>query len=155
PLQYVDSNGTFVTQSFLAPFWTQVKSFALSSGDQFRSFVAKFGPLRSNDPEFVSQAKALIDTSANLSDAQKMIAEYWADGPNSETPPGHWSLFAQYVSARDRNSLDDDVKLFFALTNALFDASIVAWDAKLAFDSVRPVTEIPYLFAGQQIRTWG
>jgi hypothetical protein len=155
PLQYVDSSGTFVTQSYLGPFWNRVTPFALSSGDQFRSFVARFGPFRSNDPDFVSQARALIDISANLTDAQKMIAEYWADGPRSETPPGHWSLFAQYVSARDGNSLDEDVRLFFALSNAIFDAGIVAWDAKLAFDSVRPVTAIPYLFAGQPIRTWG
>src|SRR5438046_3699358 len=44
--------------------------------------------------------------------------------------------------------------MFFALTNAVFDAGIAAWDAKRAFDSVRPVTSIPYLFHGQQIRAW-
>jgi hypothetical protein len=41
------------------------------------------------------------------------------------------------------------------MTNATFDASIVAWDAKRAFDSVRPATAICYLFHGQQIRSWG
>ncbi|MBV8705825.1 MAG: vanadium-dependent haloperoxidase, partial [Acidobacteriaceae bacterium] len=45
--------------------------------------------------------------------------------------------------------------MFFALTNAIFDAGIVAGDAKRAFDSVRPATSIPYLFQGQQIRAWG
>jgi PAP2 superfamily len=45
--------------------------------------------------------------------------------------------------------------MYFVLTNALFDASIAAWDAKRAFDSVRPATAIPYLFHGQQIRSWG
>jgi hypothetical protein len=84
-----------------------------------------------------------------------MIAEYWANGPHSELPPGHWDLFAQYVSARDHHTLDDDVKMFFELTNAIFDAGIAAWDAKRAFDSVRPVTSIPYLFHGQQITAWG
>src|SRR5205823_4789901 len=42
-----------------------------------------------------------------------------------------------------------------ALTNALFDASIACWDGKRAFDSVRPATAIPFLFHGQQIRSWG
>jgi hypothetical protein len=84
-----------------------------------------------------------------------MIAEYWADGPHSELPPGHWDLFAQFVSARDHHKLADDVKLFFAMTNAIFDAGIVAWDAKRAFDSVRPVTAIPFLFNGQQIQARG
>ena len=88
-------------------------------------------------------------------DEQKVIAEYWADGPSSELPPGHWCLFAQFVSQRDGHGMDDDVKMFFALTNAIFDASIVSWDAKRAFDSVRPVTAIHYLFMGQQVRAWG
>jgi hypothetical protein len=132
-----------------------VKGFALSSGDQFRSLIARYGPVTSADPEFISQAQELVDMSANLTDRDKMIAEYWADGPRSETPPGHWNLFAQFVSARDRNSLDADVRMFFALTNAIFDAGIVAWDAKREWDSVRPITAIEYLFRGRQIRCWG
>jgi hypothetical protein len=103
----------------------------------------------------VNQARDLITISANLTDEQKMIAEYWADGPHSELPPGHWDLFAQFVSARDHHELADDVKLFFAMTNAIFDGSIVAWDAKRFFNSVRPITAIPFLFQGQQIRAWG
>ncbi len=93
--------------------------------------------------------------SAGLTDRQKMIAEYWSDGPNSEQPPGHWALFAQIVSERDHHTLDDDVKMFFALSNAMFDASIAVWDAKREYDSVRPVTAIPFLFRGKTIRSWG
>ena len=33
--------------------------------------------------------------------------------------------------------------------------TIVAWDAKRAFNSVRPVTALPFLFQGQQIQAWG
>ncbi len=84
-----------------------------------------------------------------------MTAEYWLDGPNSEQPPGHWALFAQWVSARDHHTLDDDVKMFFALSNAVFDAGIAAWDMKRAYDSVRPATAIPALLAGKKIRSWG
>jgi hypothetical protein len=64
-------------------------------------------------------------------------------------PPGHWALLAQFVSARDHHTLDRDVKMFFALTNATFDASIVAWDAKRAFDSIRLASAICFLFHGQ------
>jgi hypothetical protein len=114
-----------------------------------------WGPAVFGSAAFTKQALELITLSANLTDEQKMIAEYWADGPSSESPPGHWDLFAQFVSARDHNELADDVKMFFALTNAIFDAGIVTWDAKRAFNSERPVTAIPFLFQGQQIRTWG
>jgi hypothetical protein len=155
PLQYFDATGAFVTPAYIGPFWSKVIPFALTSADQFRPLIAQSGPALFGSAAFVKQAADLITISANLKDEQKMIAEYWADGPHSELPPGHWDLFAQFVSARDHNRLSDDVKLFFALTNAIFDAGIVAWDAKRAFDSVRPVTAIPFLFQGQQIRAWG
>jgi hypothetical protein len=51
--------------------------------------------------------------------------------------------------------VDEDVKMFFALTNAMLDAGIAAWDAKRAYDSVRPVTAISLLFWGKRIRAWG
>ena len=155
PLRYVDATGTMVTQSYLAPFWGMVRPFSLRSGDYFRPLLQWFPPSQYGEAEFLTQAQEIVDMSANLTDEHKLIAEYWADGPRSETPPGHWNVFAQYVSRRDNHSLDDDVRMFFALNNAVFDAGIVAWDAKRVFDSVRPATAIPYLFAGQAIRAWG
>jgi hypothetical protein len=105
--------------------------------------------------EYLDQAEELVRLSAGLTGEQKMIVEYWRDGPNSETPPGHWCLLGQFVSKRDHHSLDDDIKLFFALANAELDASIVAWDAKERYDSIRPASAIPYLFHGRQIQAWG
>ena len=104
---------------------------------------------------FEKEVEQTIKYSASLTDETKMIAEYWADGPNSELPPGHWCLFGAAVSRRDNHSVDDDVKMFFALGNALFDGSIVAWDAKRYFDSVRPVTAVHFWKAGKMIRAWG
>lgn len=113
------------------------------------------GPVSFGSPEFEAQASDLLEISANLTDAQKTAADYWADGPRSETPPGHWNLFAQFVSERDRLGLNDDVKLFFALNNAAFDGAISCWDTKVTFDSVRPITAVRYLFNGQQVQAWG
>jgi hypothetical protein len=155
PLQYVDATGTFVRQGFVAAQWYKVKPYAMSSPSQFRSFIARFGPALHGSAAFVEQAQELIDFSAHLTDTQKMIAEYWKDGPKSETPPGHWCLFAQFVSDRDHHTLDDDAKMFYAMTNAVFDAGIAAWDAKRAFDSVRPVSALPFLFQGKTISAWG
>lgn len=96
-----------------------------------------------------------MELSASLTDEHKMMIEYWADGPTSETPPGHWCLFAQFVSVRDHHGIDDDVKMFFALSNALLDAGIASWDAKRAYDSVRSITAIHFLFAGEEVHAWG
>ena len=93
--------------------------------------------------------------SAALTDEHKVIVEYWMDGPRSETPPGHWNLFAQGVSRRDGHDLDRDVAMFFLLNNALMDAGIAAWDCKRHFDSVRPITALRQTYGGQRVRAWG
>ena len=103
---------------------------------------------------FVAQAQAVLDYSANLTDQQKVIAEYWADGPSSELPPGHWNLFAQSISDRDFHSIDADATMFFALNGAIFDASIATWGNKREFDYVRPVTAIRELFRDKQVLAW-
>jgi hypothetical protein len=154
PLTYFNGKNV-VTPGFVGAQWYKVAPFAMTSPDEFLPFISSHGPALYGSTEYVQQAQELVDLSAHLTDKEKMIAEYWANGPHTELPPGHWDLFAQYVSARDHHRLDDDVKMFFALTNAIFDAGIAAWDAKRVFDSVRPVTAIPYLFHGQQIRCWG
>jgi hypothetical protein len=156
PLTYRDASGTVVTPGFVGAQWQHVTPFALTSSGMLRSPT---GPARYGSAQYVAQAQELLSLSAALTDEQKMIAEYWADGPHSELPPGHWNLFAQFVARRDRHSdgehgIDLDVKLFFALTNAVFDAGICAWDNKCQFASVRPITAIRYLFIGQPVTAW-
>jgi hypothetical protein len=141
-----------IGQRFLAPHWGRVLPFALETGWELRP---RMGPRRHPGRGFVVQAEQVLADSAGLTDERKAIAEHWADGPGTATPPGHWCLLAQEVSARDGHGLDEDVRLFFALTGALLDAGIAAWDAKRAFDSVRPVTAIRFLFAGRQVQAWG
>lgn len=145
--------GRYLVQSFTTPQWASVTPFAMKTGSEFRpNPPASF---TKNKDRYVRQAQELLELSKNLTDDQKMMVEYWADGPSSETPPGHWCLFAQFVSTRDHHTLDDDVKMFFVLSNALLDAGIAAWDAKRTYDSVRPITAIHFLFAGQEVRAWG
>ncbi|MEL6816159.1 MAG: vanadium-dependent haloperoxidase, partial [Cyanobacteria bacterium J06598_3] len=141
----IDKGAT--VQQYLTPHWNQVTPFALRSADQFlpaapESFLDNTGNLNQG---YVDQALEVINYSANLTDEEKVIAEYWADGPRTVLPPGHWQIFGQYVSKRDNLSLDDNVKLFFGLGNAVFDASIASWDAKVHYDYIRPITAIRYL----------
>jgi hypothetical protein len=90
-------------------------------------------------------------------DFVRVLAEHWADGPKSETPPGHWNVIANRVSDQldpelriggtgevvDR--LEWDVKLYFALNGATHDAAVAAWGAKGHYDSVRPISMIRYM----------
>jgi PAP2 superfamily len=144
-------------QRFVAPHWERVTPFALSSASQFDS-----RPEAALGPRFLRSAAQLqIDmdevlNAASVLDAnKKLIVEYWADGPASELPPGHWGLFAQAVSDRDGHGVDKDVKLFFAMHSASFDAGIVAWHLKRKYDGVRPITAVRRLRGGQQTFAWG
>ncbi len=94
----------------------------------------------------------------NQGDFGRALAEFWADGPNSETPPGHWNVIANTVSDKltpdnlrigAQNSTVDrlqwDVKLYLALNGAVHDAAVAAWGAKGYYDSVRPISMIRYM----------
>jgi hypothetical protein len=95
-----------------------------------------------------------------LGDFTRSLTEYWADGPKSETPPGHWNVIANEVSdamgadpaslkiggqgaAVDR--LQWDVKLYLAINGAVHDAAVAAWGLKGHYDSVRPISMIRYM----------
>jgi hypothetical protein len=93
----------------------------------------------------------------NQGDFGRVMAEFWADGPNSETPPGHWNVLANLVSDElspnlriggkglTLDRLQWDVKLYLALNGAVHDAAIAAWGLKGAYDSVRPISMIRYM----------
>jgi hypothetical protein len=90
-------------------------------------------------------------------DYGRALAEYWADGPRSETPPGHWNAIANEVSdspgfvrriggrGAEVDRLEWDVKLYLALNGAVHDAAVAAWGLKGYYDSVRPISMIRYL----------
>ncbi|MEL6132932.1 MAG: vanadium-dependent haloperoxidase, partial [Bacteroidota bacterium] len=90
-------------------------------------------------------------------DYARVLAEFWADGPDSETPPGHWFTILNYVNDHpmlekkfegEGPVLDDlewDVKSYFTLGGAMHDAAISAWSVKGYYDYIRPVSAIRYM----------
>ncbi len=90
-------------------------------------------------------------------DYARILAEFWADGPSSETPPGHWFVLLNYVS--DHNLfekrlggtgpiLDDlewDVKSYLAMGGAMQDVAIASWGVKGRYDFIRPISAIRYM----------
>jgi hypothetical protein len=165
PMVDDDDPSSYTDQQFLTPHWGSVDGFALLSADQFRPsapprlgsyepYVDARGELSTNDAAFRSQAAQILEISGALTDELKVIAEFWADGPHTWTPPGHWIQLAVGVSLRDRHSLEEDIRMYLALAGAVLDAGIAAWDAKRVYDFARPVTAIRYLYAGQEVLAW-
>ncbi len=90
-------------------------------------------------------------------DYGRVLAEFWADGPSSETPPGHWFTILNAVSDHPDlekriggvgpivDDLEWDVKSYVALGGGMIDAAITAWAIKGWYDSSRPITAIRYM----------
>jgi hypothetical protein len=87
----------------------------------------------------------------------RVLAEYWADGPNSETPPGHWHVLANEIADGGQlvkkiggtgavvNDLEWDVKMYFAMAGSVHDAACAAWSLKRFYSGARPITMIRYM----------
>ena len=87
-------------------------------------------------------------------DYGKVLAEFWADGPDSETPPGHWFTIMNYVNDHPEfekrfqgqgeilDPLEWDVKSYFILGGGMHDSAVAAWSVKGWYDYIRPISAI-------------
>jgi hypothetical protein len=92
-------------------------------------------------------------------DFTRVLSQYWADGPNSETPPGHWfKLFNEVEDKMDLlgiekrwmgeetvTDLEWDIKGYFALGGGIHDAAIACWGTKGYYDYTRPIMAIRWM----------
>jgi hypothetical protein len=87
-------------------------------------------------------------------DYARVLAEFWADGPSSETPPGHWFTILNYVNDHPEfekkfrgqgpivDNLEWDVKAYMILGGAMHDAAVSSWGIKGWYDYIRPISSI-------------
>ncbi len=90
-------------------------------------------------------------------DYARCLAEFWADGPDSETPPGHWFTLINYVNdhpslvkkfsgqGEELSDLEWDIKSYFLLGSTMHDCAVSTWGIKGYYDYVRPVSAIRYM----------
>lgn len=131
--------------AFLAPFlpqWPNVIPFAMNSPDQF---------LPPPPPALDTQAYAMaVDqvmklgskSSSERTADQTAIANFWADGGGTFTPPGHWNRIAADTSLESHQSLIDSARTMALVNVALADAGISCWDAKYQYELWRPIDAI-------------
>jgi hypothetical protein len=119
----------------LAGTW---RTWNISSGSRFRpppppAFVSR---------RYERELREVYDVSQALTDEQKRIADFWADGPGTVTPPGHWNQIALDLIRSYRLSDRAAARVLAALNTAQADAFIACWDSKFTYWSERPVTAI-------------
>jgi membrane-associated phospholipid phosphatase len=91
---------------------------------------------------FETELREVYDISLSLSTEQKRIADFWADGRGTFTPPGHWNKIALDLVRSHRLGDTSAALVFATLNTAQADAFICGWDAKFTYWSARPVTGI-------------
>jgi membrane-associated phospholipid phosphatase len=128
----------------LLPNWPLVLPWTMTSGAQFRQGPPP-SPLTAEYAAAFQEVERLgrSDSAARTAE-QTQIALFWADGPGTATPPGHWHVIAQGLSKERHLSLLENARLFALLGIAGADAAIVSWDHKYAYNSWRPVTGIQH-----------
>ena len=130
--------------------------------DNFEDYRDFYDLMDGGDP---SQGRALNPVTGQPYEAQmvprgdyaRVLAEFWADGPDSETPPGHWFTILNYVNDHplfekrfkgEGEILDDlewDVKAYLILGGTMHDVAITAWGIKGYYDYIRPISAIRYM----------
>jgi hypothetical protein len=126
----------------LLPGWSHLKPFAIGSAAHFRAAP----PPALTNSDWATQFNYVKRVGATNSTArtpqQREIALFWADGPGTETPPGHWNKIAQQLARQKAYDLLDAARLFAALNTAMADAAIVCWHTKYTYNFWRPITAI-------------
>jgi len=142
------------TGSFLYSQWGDVVPFVLTNGAQFRPGgpAGLNGRTATDYQNWVQSAAYTTEfnqvkslgraTGSTRTTDQTAIAYFWVDGPGTASPPGHWNRIAQSVSASAGLNVEQNARLFALLNLAEADTAIATWEAKVYYDTWRPMLAI-------------
>jgi hypothetical protein len=150
PIPFSDGKGGSYSPGFLSPYWGRIKPFALERGDQLRPPP----PPQWGSEQLQRDIAEVVRVNGELTLTEKTVVELMREGPRSTGQSGHWLQFAQDVSRRDHDTLDQDVKLFFVVSNVVMDAFIACWEAKRFYDAGRPYWWARMTYQGKTIPGW-
>ena len=126
----------------LLPQWGTVVPFGVPSVTLFRPPGPPALTSREWAADFNETKRLGSANSVDRTPDQTIIAQFWANGAGTETPPGHWNRIARSISDARGLSLQQNARLFALLNIALADAAIICWDCKFSYNLWRPVTAI-------------
>jgi hypothetical protein len=94
------------------------------------------------DDERDKEYRNVYEKSLNLTDKEKIIAEFWAGGPMTLKPPGFWNFFLYVMCVNKPLSYEEIVRNFFLLNASLFETGLCVWTKKYEIVQERPIQHI-------------
>lgn len=123
----------------LTPLFGKVKMWNVPTVEEVRPRI----PPAPGSDEFNRDAEELSRYAINLTKEQRRIANFWNDGLNTYSPPGHWNRFAKETVVKYSFSPVRTARVFAYMNMAIVDAGISCWDAKYYYHYPRPIQTIP------------
>lgn len=148
PAMVSSGNGLFKVQQFVTPQLKNVTPYSYNNPQQFHA-PKPWNSFVQNWSGYVDQAQAVLDASANLTEQQKLKAEFF---DNKFRSLGFSALQAAGVNQLDLTAF---VQLDFLVNLAAFDTSIIIWQEKYRHDAVRPFSAIAHIWGASPITSWG
>lgn len=134
-------NGT--KQNYLTPYWGNIIPVENISLDNYLQIARDNYEVDTYETNREQEIREILKFYQNLSDQQKMIAEYFQGG--QVTPPGIWNVYALYTIKSTNISSNDAVKFLYLLNATMFMGSITAWNIKKKYMQSRPIQKIRLL----------
>lgn len=130
------------TKNYLTPEWG-TKNRGLLEEIDFKDLIDKTSTnLFPSDIQYENEMKDVETITQNLTDEQKILAEFWAGGPGTVTPPGMWVIFLDIVLRSNSAKLVNEIKSYTVLCSSLYQSSICAWRLKRDKLQARPIQKI-------------
>jgi PAP2 superfamily len=125
-------------QSAMLPYWGNNRPLVKAGKSDIPP------PVFSTDTTsaFYKAAHLVYQKGLTLSPEEKIVAQYWADGGGTFTPPGHLiAITAQLVNDQQLD-LGEAATILAQVGIGLNDAAILCWKYKYRYNLIRPVTYI-------------
>lgn len=142
-----------VLKNYLTPEWGTANKGVLND-TVFNNILNNIKLLLPSDDQYNKEMLDVQLLTSNLTDKQKITAEFWAGGPGTVTPPGMWLVFADIYLRSNKSSLFNEIKTYTIISTGLYQSSICAWRLKRDICQARPIQKIRELKYGNTINSW-
>ncbi|MEP6615360.1 MAG: phosphatase PAP2 family protein [Ginsengibacter sp.] len=120
----------------MLPLFGKVKTFLFDSAALVT--IRPPAPPSTSSDQFKTELAEVLFYSEHPTNERIKIVQFWADGINTPTPPGHWDAIAADAFVHSNFSEVRWARNLALLNMAMMDAAIACWDTKYFYFNPRP-----------------